>query len=69
MKGYSLCFQFSPNGPMGPKFTDRFIELQSLLGLEPTIGGDEEAYQSDLLAARELLKEAYGFTQEDVENW
>ena len=29
----------------------------------------EEDYKADLLEARALLQDAYGFAAEDVENW
>ena len=69
MKGYSLCFQFSPNGPLGPDHADSFVELQALLGLAPALGDGEEDYAADLELARSLLREAYGFSAEDTENW
>ena len=69
MKGYSLCFQFSPEGPLGPNNTADFATLQTLLGTAPVLGDGEEDYKNDLLEARTLLQDAYGFAAEDVENW
>jgi len=69
MKGYSLCFQFSPAGPLGPNNTADFATLQGLLGTAPALGDDVEAYKADLLAARDLLETAYGFDADDVANW
>ncbi len=66
MKGYSLCFQFSPNGPANTGGLD-FAALQDLLGTAPV--WDDAAYVDALLDARTLIGNAYGFDPSDVENW
>ena len=58
-KGYALWFQFNPNSLLS---VSDFERLHSLLGMAPTLpDGDAEAYIEDLIAARTLLGDVYGF--------
>jgi hypothetical protein len=69
-KGFALSLQFNPDSPLDDA---TFEELHALLGDAPVIdGADDDAVEShreDLLAARALLAEAYGFADADVEGW
>ncbi len=68
MKGFAFAFQFNPRSVMS--IAD-FKELHQLLGdrpVDPT-SGDVDQYVQDLLAARDILQETYGFNPVDVENW
>jgi hypothetical protein len=68
-----MCFQFNPRGPLGGENIGLFVDLHDLIGRAPVLGSDTpeniEAYKVDLLAARDLLRDAYTFASEDVENW
>lgn len=70
LKGFSLGFQFNPNSPLSDK---NFAKLHELIGDAPVLGDASEDdladYEEKLLAARDLLAEAYEFEAEDVENW
>ncbi len=70
LKGFSLAFQFNPNSPLS---ASDFAELHELIGDAPVLEDASEDelsdYEDDLLAARELLQNAYEFETEDVENW
>lgn len=61
LKGFALGFQFNPRSPM----LDDFEEFHTLVGDAPVLpdAGTTaiDAYKADLLAARALLKDAYGF--------
>ena len=85
LKGFSLGFQFNEASPMmqdseatGVK---RFVAFHTLIGDAPALptpgeadGGDAfQSYADDLVAARDILQEAYGFDDanmgdEDGEN-
>jgi hypothetical protein len=80
MKGFGLNFQFNPYSPfsdsdMNPKKdtigSAKFVQMHTLFGDAPvTSGADEFAqYEADLVAARDILVEAYEFNQENAENW
>lgn len=81
MKGYSLGLQFNPRSPMlqdnDSDGTEDFEQFQNLLDDRPVLpdgtqGGqsaDIQQYRDDLKAARDLMKQAYGFTEDDVQNW
>ena len=70
LKGFALGLQFNPASPVTD---EQFVQLHSLLGdapVLPTATGDEiERYRADLIAARTLLGNAYGFGAATVENW
>jgi hypothetical protein len=70
LKGFALSLQFNP----ASRVTDeQFVELHALLGDAPVLATATEAhiegYRADLLAARTLLGDAYGFGAATVENW
>jgi len=68
MKGFALNLQFNPESPMN---NDQFVILNSFLKNKPVIVGttEIEAYQAELLFARNILQTAYGFDAENVQNW
>lgn len=70
LKGFALSFQFNPRSPLSDA---QFEELHTLIGDRPVHAGDSEedlaAYRDDLLAARALLGEAYGFSEGNLEGW
>ncbi len=60
LKGFALSLQFNPRSPV----TDAdFADLHELLGMAPVLAGDEalDAYAEDLLEARAIIGNAYGF--------
>ncbi len=67
LKGFALAFQFSPRSPLSD---DDFATLHGLLGTAPVLADADEAQRTagaaDLLAARELLGEAYGFDMDNL---
>ncbi|WP_404364941.1 DUF4856 domain-containing protein [Marinobacter sp.] len=72
MKAFALGLQFNPRSPLNEG--SRFADFHDLAGERPALplpDADEAfaAYRDDLLAARDLMQEAYGFDQADVENW
>lgn len=72
MKGFALNFQFSPFSPfMADAASEaKFAELHTLLGEKPALAqADIAAYKANLVKARDLLQEVYGFDAENVQNW
>jgi hypothetical protein len=83
MKGFALGLQFSPASPfrVSDESTESLKSVLALLGDGPVladgsqagkVGSDlarVEAYDADLLTARGLLQAAYGFDEENVQNW
>lgn len=79
MKGFAFGLQFSPFSP----FRESEEKLESLktvlakMGNAPVLPNgtqageakDIEAYKADLMSARAVLKDMYGFSQEDVNEW
>ena len=70
LKGFALAFQFNPRSPL----TDaQFAQLHQLIGDAPALPGADEAtlndYQQALLTARDLLRGAYGFSNENAIAW
>ena len=68
MKGYALAFQFNPTSQLSmDKFMDKFEEFHLLVGDKPTLmtASPEviDSYKKNLLRARNILKEAFGFSQ------
>ena len=75
LKGFSLGLQFNPSSPMNEG--TRFGDFHALIKDAPVLPGAEDAditaYKEDLLEARAILGEAYGFDaanlgDEDGEN-
>lgn len=71
LKGFSLGLQFNPRSPMLEG--TRFADFHALIGDAPVLptatANDIADYRADLLAARDLLKTAYGFADANVEGW
>jgi hypothetical protein len=68
LKGFALCFQFNPASPLS---STKFVEFHTKIGDAPVLTGTSEIqdYKITLVAARDILKEAYSFNSENVENW
>lgn len=78
MKGFALGLQFHRNSPLLQPVSEgseesRFQRLHALLRDNPPcqagICTNEQAYRDDLLEARALMGEAYGFAQANLEVW
>lgn len=78
MKGFALSFQFHRNSPLNAELDDDsgdtgFQRLHQLLGdAPPCVAGvctNDQDYRDDLLEARALMGDAYGFAQENLEVW
>ena len=76
MKGFALGLQFNPRSPLHADFDGsqtRFQRLHALLRDAPpcvaSVCTNEAQYRSDLLDARALLGQAYGFAQANLEVW
>ncbi|WP_377109688.1 DUF4856 domain-containing protein [Pseudoalteromonas sp. R86517] len=67
MKGFALNFQFNPFSPFySDDNAGKFAELHTLLGEAPLL---TDAYKAQLVEARDLMQEVYGFDAQNVENW
>ncbi len=67
LKGFALSLQFNSYKTLSDA---QFVELNSLIADQPALTAEaKDAYLADLLAARNLLQEAYGFDTATVENW
>ena len=68
LKGFSLGFQFNPRSPMLEG--SRFEDFHALIGDAPVLPSAEAAafaqYKTDLIAARDILKQAYGFDEANL---
>ncbi|MGB0858896.1 MAG: DUF4856 domain-containing protein [Pseudoalteromonas spongiae] len=80
MKGFALNFQFSPFSPfanheLNPKKDTvgeaKFVEVHELFGDMPVLAGADEFinYKAKLIAARDILDNAYDFADANSENW
>ena len=70
MKGFALGFQFNRRSSLNGA---QFVALHSYLGQRPALSTDGtaalDAYEQELLDARALLQDAFGFDPADVEAW
>ena len=71
LKGFALSFQFNR---LSPITAENFARLHTLIGQQPVLPGAATAeelsqYETDLLEARQIIGEGFGFTDEDVANW
>ena len=67
MKGFALNFQFNPFSPFySDDNAGKFAELHTLLGEAPLL---TDAYKAQLVEARDLMQEVYGFDAQNVESW
>ena len=81
MKGFALGLQFSPFSPFraNSTATDNLRQMLTLMGDWPVLAdgtqggvaftGGVAQYETDLLAARDILETTYGFDSENVDNW
>ncbi|MFY8349859.1 DUF4856 domain-containing protein [Pseudoalteromonas sp. SSM20] len=80
MKGFALNFQFSPFSPfadhaLNPKKDTvgpaQFVDMHELFGDMPVLAGADEfaKYKAKLIAARDILDNAYDFADANSENW
>lgn len=73
LKGFSLGLQFNPESPMLEG--TRFADFHARIGDAPVLPNDEggqdaiDAYKAALLEARDIVQEAYDFSQANVEAW
>lgn len=68
LKGFALGLQFNPY----TKITDvQFQEIHDLIADKPVLDTVENvaAYQVDLITARDIIKSALSFDEENVQNW
>lgn len=69
MKGFALNLQFNRLSPLSDS---DYAQMHILFGDYPIFDGaqvDIDQYKTDLLAARAILQNAYGFDAENVANW
>lgn len=68
MKGFALNLQFSRFSPLSDA---DYTQLHTLMQDAPVVSDDaaRTQYMADLLAARDILQQAYGFSAEHAENW
>ena len=68
MKGFAFAFQFNPNSQMN---IEDFTEMHRLMGDHPAIPatGDALTYEKNLIKARSLIENSFGFDSENVVNW
>ncbi len=74
LKGFALGLQFNPRSPLhAPSGAGTlFEELHGLLGDRPVLADGAvtvAAYRANLLRARALMRQAYGFSAANVEAW
>ncbi|MCK8044819.1 DUF4856 domain-containing protein [Shewanella sp. 1CM18E] len=66
MKGFALGLQFSEYAGI----TDAdFVKLHELMGEEPVLTGDVDAYIAELSEARDILEASYELDADNVANW
>ncbi len=62
LKGFALTFQFNPRSPLSD---EDFVLLHSLIGDAPVLASaevtEQDDYRANLLSARDLLRDSYGF--------
>jgi hypothetical protein len=67
LKGFGLTFQFNPRSPMSDA---DFAQFHQLIGDAPVLlneaQGVIDAYEADLVSARTLLQNAYGFSASNM---
>ncbi|MDE0883476.1 MAG: DUF4856 domain-containing protein, partial [Myxococcota bacterium] len=65
LKGFTLGLQFNPRSAMGD---EQFALFHTLIGQAPVLPGDDSAedYRANLLEARALLAESYGFAEANL---
>lgn len=68
MKGFALGLQFNRFSPVTD---EQFAQLHAYMGDKPVLTDSAavEAYQAELMQARDILEQAYGFDSENVANW
>jgi hypothetical protein len=81
MKGFAFAMQFSPASPFrdNDTATDNLRQVYTLMGDYPVLAdgtqggaafaGGVTQYETDLLAARNIIEATYGFDSENVANW
>ncbi|MBW2463766.1 MAG: DUF4856 domain-containing protein [Deltaproteobacteria bacterium] len=68
LKGFALSFQYNPRSPWNAG--SDFAALHVAIGDSPVLcDGDTTAHDAALLAARDSVRDAYGFDATDAENW
>jgi hypothetical protein len=68
MKGFALSVQYNPRSPWNDG--SDFAALHASIGDSPVLcDGDTSTYLTTLLAARDTIRDAYGFDMGDAEGW
>lgn len=71
MKGFAIGLQFNPRSPLLEG--TRFADLHGFIGDQPVLAtadaGDISDYHAALVSARDLLRDAYGFSTANAEGW
>lgn len=67
MKGFAMAFQFNPTSTLS---AEKFAQLHQLIRDKPALGSGDAAdfkqYYADLKKARNILRDAFGFTDLDA---
>ena len=67
LKGFALGLQFNPFSKLS---SADFVKVHDLIGTKPVlVVADIEQYQKDLIAARDILRDALGYDAENVAKW
>lgn len=68
MKAFALMLQFNPRKAISDADLDT---LHGRIGIAPVLPGEAgfDTYDEDLVQARALIRDAYGFSDANVENW
>ncbi|MEM9068871.1 MAG: DUF4856 domain-containing protein [Myxococcota bacterium] len=73
LKGFSIGLQFNRNSPLLEEDGGEtlFARMQALIGDRPVLTGDTELaeYRTALLEVRDIFRDAYEFTNANVEAW
>jgi hypothetical protein len=68
LKGFALSFQYNPSSPFNDSAD--FAALHAAIGDQPVLcDGDTTAYETALVGARDMMRDAYGFDAADAEAW
>lgn len=67
LKGFALGLQFNPFSKLT---SAQFVEVHDLIGNKPVlIVAEIQAYQANLIKARDILRDALSYDAENVEKW
>lgn len=67
LKGFVVSLQFNRRSPLTD---EQHEQVNTLIKDAPVLTADAvEAYRADLISARDILRDAYGFNAENAANW